>query len=183
MNYGIPYMGSKNKIAKDIIEVLPSGNRLVDLFAGGCAITHCGMLSGKWKEFFANDLNGKMPQLFLDAIEGKFANETRWISREDFFSLKDKEQYISTCWSFGNKGESYIYGGPIEPYKKACHYAVVFDDWSLLEELCPETWKAAKDALDGMPTSTWQERKARRLKFGPAIVAEVKRVKLDWDVI
>lgn len=76
-----------------------------------------------------------------------------------------------------------MYSRPIEPYKKACHYAVVFDDWSLLEELCPETWKAAKDALDGMPTSTWQERKARRLKFGPAIVAEVKRVKLDWDVI
>lgn len=54
-------MGSKNKIAKDIIEVLPSGERLVDLFAGGCAITHCGMLSGKWKEFLANDINGKMP--------------------------------------------------------------------------------------------------------------------------
>ena len=53
----------------------------------------------------------------------------------------------------------------------------------MLEHLCPETWKAAKDALDGMLTTTWQERKARRLKFGPAIVAEVKRVKLDWGVI
>lgn len=53
----------------------------------------------------------------------------------------------------------------------------------MLEQLCPETWKAARDTLEGMPKSTWQERKARRLKFGPAIVAEVKRVKLDWDVI
>ena len=183
MNYGIPYIGSKNSIAKDIIEVLPSGERLVDLFAGGCAITHCGMLSGKWKEFLANDINGKMPQLFLDAIEGKFANETRWISREDFFRFKDNDKFISTCWSFGNGCNTYIYGKPIEPYKKACHYAVVLDDWTLLERLCPETWKAAKDALDGMPISTWQERKARRLKFGPAIVAEVKRVKLDWDII
>lgn len=94
MNYGVPYMGSKNKIAKDIIEVLSSGERLVDLFAGGCAITHCGMLSGKWSEFLANDLNGKMPQLFLDAIEGKFANEVWWISREDFFALKDIEPFI-----------------------------------------------------------------------------------------
>ena len=61
MTYGIPYRGSKNKIAKDIIEMLPPGHRFVDLFAGGCAITHCGMLSGKWKEFLANDINGKMP--------------------------------------------------------------------------------------------------------------------------
>lgn len=183
MTYGIPYQGSKNTIAKDIIEVIPRGQRLVDLFAGGCAITHCGMLSGKWNEFLVNDINGKMPRLFIDAIEGKFANETRWISREDFLALKDSDQYISTCWSFGNNYKSYIYSKPIEPYKKACHYAVVFDDWTLLERLCPETWKAAKDALDGMPISTWQERKARRLKFGPAIVAEVKRVKLDWDVI
>lgn len=61
MGYGIPYLGSKNRIAKDIIEVLPRGKRLVDLFAGGCAITHCGMLSGKWKEFLVNDINGKMP--------------------------------------------------------------------------------------------------------------------------
>ena len=91
MNYGLPYQGSKNRIAKDIISILPSGERLVDLFCGGCAITHCAMLSGKWKRFLANDLNGKMPQLFLDAIDGKYANETRWISREDFFGLKDED--------------------------------------------------------------------------------------------
>lgn len=115
--------------------------------------------------------------MFLDAIEGKFANETRWISHEDFFALKDKEQYIATCWSFGNDCSYYIYGIPIEPSKKACHYAVVFDDWSLLEQLFPETWKVARDALDGMPTSTWQERKARRLKFGQIIRKNVSTEK------
>ena len=90
---------------------------------------------------------------------------------------------VKVCWSFGNDQKAYLYGKSIEPYKKACHFAVVFDDWTLLEHLCPETYQAAKNALAGMPYSTWQERKARRLKFGPAIVAEVKRVKLDWDVI
>ena len=54
-------MGSKNQIAKDIINALPSGDRFVDLFAGGCSMTHCAMLSGKYKCFLANDLNGKMP--------------------------------------------------------------------------------------------------------------------------
>ena len=155
----------------------------MDLFAGGCAITHCGMLSGKWSEFLVNDLNGKMPQMFLDAIEGKFANETRWISREDFFALKDSDQCVSTCWSFGNNCMRYLYGRPIEPYKKAFHYAVVFDDWILLEQLCPETWKVAKDALDGMPTSTWKERKVRRLKFKRTMVSEIKRQRIERNII
>lgn len=36
-DYGMPYMGSKSKIALDIIKKLPSGKRLVDLFGGGGA--------------------------------------------------------------------------------------------------------------------------------------------------
>ena len=45
MTYGVPYQGSKSRIAKDIIDQLPTGNRFVDLFAGGCAITHAAILS------------------------------------------------------------------------------------------------------------------------------------------
>ena len=39
-HYGVPYQGNKSRIADRIISVLPSGNRLVDLFGGGGAITH-----------------------------------------------------------------------------------------------------------------------------------------------
>ena len=35
MSFGLPYQGSKQSIAKDIVAILPCGNRLVDLFAGG----------------------------------------------------------------------------------------------------------------------------------------------------
>jgi site-specific DNA-adenine methylase len=35
MTYGMPYMGSKSKIAKDIIRLLPSAEYFVDLFGGG----------------------------------------------------------------------------------------------------------------------------------------------------
>ena len=65
--YGIGYQGSKSRIAKYIIDILPPGNRLVDLFAGGCSITHCAMLSGKYKKFLANDIDVRMPQTFKDA--------------------------------------------------------------------------------------------------------------------
>lgn len=32
--YGIPYLGNKSRIADEIIRILPSGNRFVDLFGG-----------------------------------------------------------------------------------------------------------------------------------------------------
>ena len=127
--YGIGYQGSKNRIAKYIIGVLPSGERFVDLFAGGCSITHCAMLSGKYNRFLANDIDVRIPQTFKDAIEGKFANERRWISRDDFFKLKESDMYARLCFSFGNNQKDYMYSTNIEPYKKACHYAIVFDEW------------------------------------------------------
>lgn len=129
MTYGIGYQGSKNRIAKDIIDILPPGNRLVDLFAGGCSITHCAMLSWKYKEFLANDIDVRIHQTFKDAIDGKYANERRWISRDEFFKLKDSDMYARLCFSFGNNMKDYMYNKDIEPYKKACHYAIVFDEW------------------------------------------------------
>ena len=48
MNYGLPYQGSKNAIAEWVIGQLPEAETFVDLFCGGCAITHAAMLSGKY---------------------------------------------------------------------------------------------------------------------------------------
>ena len=134
-NYGIPYMGSKNTIAYKIIDYLPKANNFYDLFCGGCSITHCAMLSKKWQNIYFNDIDGDMPKLFLDSIKGKYKNEKRWISKEDFNKEKDKSAYIRCVWSFGNKGTNYLYGKEIEPYKKAYWYAVMYDDFSLLWEL------------------------------------------------
>lgn len=127
MSYGIPYRGSKNTIAKRIINLLPRADTFVDLFAGGCAMTHCAMGSGKYRNFIANDI-GDAPQLFANAIAGEYRDERRWISREDFFALKDSDPYIRLCWSFGNDQECYMYSKEIEPWKRALHYARVFGD-------------------------------------------------------
>jgi len=120
VKYGLPYRGSKSRIAKDIIDVLPDANNLYDLFAGGCAITHCALESGKYKKVFMNDLN-TAPQLFLDAVAGKYRNEKRWISREQFRAEKANDAYVRWVWSFGNNGCSYLFGSAIEPLKKAAH--------------------------------------------------------------
>ena len=127
MIYGLPYKGSKNTIATWVIDKLPSAEHFYDLFCGGCAVTHAAMLSGRWEKFTINDINF-MPRLFVDAVEGKYKGEKRWISRDDFFALKDTDPYVAVCWSFGNNLRSYLYGKEIEPWKKALHYARVFGD-------------------------------------------------------
>ena len=133
MRYGLPYMGSKNKIAEWVVSHFPEKKHFYDLFAGGCAVAHCAMLKGKFESCTVNDIS-RAPELFTDAIKGKYAGEKRWISRSDFSALKDNDEYVRVCWSFGNKGADYLYSKEIEPWKKALHYARVYGDFSLMEE-------------------------------------------------
>lgn len=134
MRYGVPYQGSKNKIADWVVDHLPDGKTLVDLFAGGCAVTHAAILAGKWENFIINDL-GDAPEVFENAVNGKYANEKRWIDRETFQKLKDVDPYVRYCWSFGNIGINYLYAQEVEPWKKALHYARVFGDTSILQNM------------------------------------------------
>ena len=120
--YGIPYKGSKNGIAEWVVDILPEADNLYDLFAGGCAVTHCAMESGKWENYIINDIEPGIVQLFKDAINGKLANEERWISRETFEMFKDTDPYIRYVWSFGNNGREYLYAPEIERFKKHLHF-------------------------------------------------------------
>lgn len=121
-HYGVPYQGNKSRIADIIISILPSGKRLVDLFGGGGAITHCGILSDKWESHLYNDINPLITTLFMDAAHGKYHDERRVITREDFEALKDSDPYVKYIWSFGNNGTGYLWGKDIEELKQtACH--------------------------------------------------------------
>ena len=134
MNFGLPYMASKNRIAKWVCDILPNANTLYDLFAGGGAITHCASLNLKYNNYIVNDLNSLCIKGMKKAFNGEFKNEKRWISRDDFFKLKDTDYYVACCFSFGNDFKSYAYGKDIEQFKKAMHYSVVFNDNSLLSK-------------------------------------------------
>ena len=135
MRYGLPYKGSKNSIAEWIVDNLPSADVFVDLFFGGGAVTHRAMLTGKYKRFIINDIDARLPKLFLECAYGKHTIESHpeWISREDFHRLKDTDAYVALVWSFGNNGLDYIYGADIEQFKHDYHKAVFLDDTSLLE--------------------------------------------------
>lgn len=135
MRYGLPYKGSKPKLAERIVRLLPKRTHLIDLFCGGCAVSHAALLMGKYEHIHINDINWMCPTLFIDALQGKYNDESRWISREDFFRLKDTDPYVAVVWSFGNNLRDYLYSREIEPLKKAIHYAMFFSDYSHGKEL------------------------------------------------
>lgn len=120
MKYGLPYQGSKSKLAELIVSLFPNATHFYDLFAGGCAISHAAMLSGKFRCVHFNDLNDSV-YLFKDCIEGKIPDGSEWISREEFFLRKDSDPYVRLVWSFGNNQRDYLYSREIEPYKKLVH--------------------------------------------------------------
>lgn len=114
-SYGFPYYGSKNTICEEIINFLPKGKRLVDLFGGGFAISHCALTFGKDKydSVMYNDVNPLVVRLLNDILNGRFNEDTfkpQWVSKDDFDKLKETDGYIKYIWSFGNKGTYYVFG-------------------------------------------------------------------------
>lgn len=117
--YGIGYQGSKNKVAEWVVSNLPPATRLYDLFAGGCAITHCAMLQGKYNEIVCNDVTDSAI-FFYDALNGKYNDRVNeWVSRADFERLKSIDPFIRICWSFGHDQKNYLFAKEKEPYMKA----------------------------------------------------------------
>lgn len=122
MRYGIPYKGSKNRIAKWVVDSLPASDTLVDLFAGGCAVTHAAILSHKWKRVIANDLL-PAPNVFQDATRGRFRDADMVTTREQFFNSNDLAMRL--IYSFGNNTRNYIYSREIERVKIAAERMIV----------------------------------------------------------
>ena len=95
----------------------------------------------------------------------------RWISREEFFAKKDTDDFVKMCFSFGNNGNDYMYGGKLEPMKKGFHYAIVFNDWRFLEQYANDNnWREGlldelKKSVEGI-----DDVNGRRLNFSKVVV-------------
>lgn len=109
--YGLPYKGSKNRIAEWVVGALPANDTLVDLFAGGCAVTHCAMLSGKFNRVIANDISDA-PEVFADAVNGNIDLSGFPLTRDEFKASTDTLSRL--VYSFGNDQRSYIYSSERE---------------------------------------------------------------------
>ena len=129
MNYGLPYKGSKNTIAEDIVKCIPRGVKILDACCGGGAFLMAAAMSGRWKFVVGNDRNRATVDL-LDAVlinKGQIEyNNPEVCTRDDFFNslqrIENGEYTIQDCVnkfcaSFGNDGKTYLYGSDIEEYK------------------------------------------------------------------
>jgi len=136
MNLGIPYMGSKRKLAKDILHFITQRHSgmtdFYDLFGGGGSISFNAVNDYIFNVHY-NELNSHIYSLveYLKThkqLDPKFYG---WVTREEFFKQCARTDpdwysgYVMSCWSFGNKQSSYIYGSNIEEEKRLAHEFVV----------------------------------------------------------
>lgn len=130
MKYGIPYMGSKRKLAPKILDYIceqhPNAKYFYDLFGGGGAISFEALQRPQFERVIYNELNTGVVELLKkiksDGVTDDFFN---WVSREQFEAHKNDNDWfgglVKTCWSFGNNQKDYLFGKKVEPIKKAAH--------------------------------------------------------------
>ena len=134
--YGAAYQGSKSKIADEIISKLPNKKYFIDAFAGGGALAHCALESGKFEHIIANDLQTKdiLEAHFLWTPEQHLEFQKKWITKEEFDQTNNL--YIKTCWSFSNNRKAYIYSNACYEYKRLLHNAICFREYKAFEDYC-----------------------------------------------
>ena len=132
MIYGLPYKGSKNIIAKRIVDALPSGTNFVDCCCGGGAIVQAATLSGKFKTVTGYDINKSIIGLLQATMVdfGKIDYENfPVVSKEEFCAARDRNETLKdfliryTC-SFGANGIDYVWGNSRIKYKTLMHNAI-----------------------------------------------------------
>ena len=117
-DYGMPYQGSKNSIAEWVLDHLPAADTLVDLMAGGCAVSHAALMSGKYKHVIANDITDTA-LIFDAAMRGEMDGYATVLTRDEFNQVKDTDTLAAMIYSFGNNRTDYLYGRDLEPVKTA----------------------------------------------------------------
>ena len=127
--YGLPYVGSKQRYAERILNLLPEADTLVDIFGGGAAITDCALESGKFRHVVYNEKYALMCKAVDMAVNGKFPDKPRWVSREEFHATKTTDPYAALCYSFSINMVSYLYRADKEEGHRAVFRLIYdFDD-------------------------------------------------------
>lgn len=139
-------MGSKRKLAPAILRAITSRHSGVtdfyDLFGGGGSISFNAISLYNFNVHY-NELNSHIFELVKYLKENKTLDPKfyEWVTREEFFKQCNRTDadwysgFVMSCWSFGNKQSSYIYGADIENIKRLVHQFVVFGCLDSMREL------------------------------------------------
>ena len=182
----IPYMGSKRKIAEQLmqkmLEIKPKAKYFYDLFAGGGAMSFYALQCGLKVHY--NEKQKGMVDL-LEYILNRARNKEKgqyglfpddfynFITREEFFKLNDensiKGQFARIINSFGNKQTTYLFGKYIEYQKQLGHNIVMFCCEKSLKELN----LLLNTNIKISNAKTWNE---RRLDYGKQRLQQLERL-------
>lgn len=134
---GLPYVGNKGQKAEKIIDILPAGNRLIDVFGGGGSISLTAASSGKWNAVVYNDRRKTVVNLLKALVEDNPHLDLMdyvYMDRETFYNWRDnmpdsiERTLVLTVWSFSNGWKSYLWGKKIEKEKLQLTRALFWGD-------------------------------------------------------
>lgn len=150
--YGLPYKGSKSRFCKAICDFFPPppARNFFDVFGGGGAMTHYAMLHQLFDNYYYNDINSSLTQLFDDAIIGNIPQLT-WVSRSTFKQIRFSDMFSSILFSFGCNCTDYFASKDRERKKHGIFNAVMYNDYSS----CSPT---IKGILSNCEQYSWSER-------------------------
>jgi len=135
---GIPYMGSKRKLASEILHKITQRHNGItnfyDLFGGGGSVSFTAIRDYRFNVHY-NELNKHIYSLVEYLKENKTLEPKfyEWVTREEFHKQINKSNtdadwfsgFVMSCWSFGNSQNSYLYGADIENIKRLAHEFIV----------------------------------------------------------
>ena len=131
---GIPYMGSKRKLAKPIVDYIlqnnPNTKYVYDLFGGGGAISFQFLKKKQIKKVVYNEFNTGVCELLRDIQKnGVTEKYYKWVDRETFDKHKNDDDWfgglVKCVWSFGNNQRDYLFSPKNEKLKKSLHNIIV----------------------------------------------------------
>jgi site-specific DNA-adenine methylase len=143
------------KLLKSITDFItkrhPEADSFYDLFGGGGAMSFMALQIPQFQNVYYNEKNKQIVDLIRynqhlpkdkslyklgEVLPDKLYE---WVDRETFHANRERTDwyggFISTCWSFGNKGTGYLFGTDIEEPKRLAHMVCVYKDVMALKEL------------------------------------------------
>jgi len=125
-HYGVPYMGSKQKLVDKIIPFIlerhPDTTDLYDLFGGGGSISLYAVRKYPDIQVHYNELSwaiGGLMQHLKDGGKIPFDFVTRAEFEREYKGNDWYAGLLQSAWTFGNNQKSYLYGMPIQDFKQS----------------------------------------------------------------
>ena len=131
-HYGIPYMGSKQKLVDKIVPFIlkrhPDTTHFYDLFGGGGSVSLYAVRKYPNLNVHYNELSLAISSLMEHLKEGGEI-PFDFYTKDEFESMREGSDWhtglMQVCWTFGNNTKHYLYARSIQDFKHKLHDLVM----------------------------------------------------------